>query len=596
MRPMSAIPTATSCRPSAIADLVEERAITHPLTIDDVLALRDFPIICGPQFAYDPEGRRLAFCLPKSLKHASRFFLGAIGGGEGELYIINLRTKAVRHVPVPEGLGVLSPVWSPNGSMIAVAATNGEALYPAVVDMESGTFRILAERNLTLPGTKTFFHWLDDATIACDVTVGNRPTLWLDIEKRGAVASITNWRKAWGGREPTASALQSDQPDPALEQTEYCIIDVDTGHRETFARDEIVPDRLKPFIERPEPDYPPRIVGPGKTVPPQSILMATHPDRSETIYLERSDDATRVLRQTADEIGVLHETDTHLADVSSSRSFLMPFTTEAGQETQLRCILPPDYRDGERRPAVLWVYPGFKAASDMAHRQHLLNDPGMFNLHLLAARGYVVIVPSMPYDKANLCESVLADYLTDSAHSACNAVVEAGYVDPDRIHVAGHSLGGWATLVLLTKSKAFRSGIAMAGTSNLLSQTDDVRFRFDSIVDDSRAPGMSANYHIDTPPWKALDTYLRNSPLFSAEKISAPVLMLHGDQDYVEIGQSEQMFAALRSLGKPAEFVRYWGEGHVFESPANIRDAWERIIDWLEKLDKGDDGMADRKA
>ncbi len=64
----------------------------------------------------------------------------------------------------------------------------------------------------------------------------------------------------------------------------------------------------------------------------------------------------------------------------------------------------------------------------------------------------------------------------------------------------------------------------------------------------------------------------------------APVLTIRGDQDYVEIGQSEQMFAALRSLGKPAELVRYWGEGHVLESPTNISDAWERVIAWLENV------------
>ncbi|TDH36292.1 S9 family peptidase [Pseudohoeflea suaedae] len=468
--------------------------------------------------------------------------------------------------------------------MIAVAVADGLSLRPAVVDVESGAMRVLVERNLTLPGTKTFFHWIDDATLACEVTVGNRPTLWLDVEKRGAMASIANWHKAWKGQEATASPLTTDQPETVLEEAEYCVIDVGTGRYDVFSREGPRPDRLEAFDGRPEPDYPPRVVGPGKPVPPQSILAATHPEGSEAIYLTRSDDATRVLRLARDKPHVIFETDTHMAEVVPSRSFTMPFATGAGQEAQLRVILPPDYREGESRPAVLWVYPGFKAGSEMAHRQHLLNQPGMFNLHLLAARGYVVIIPSMPYDENGLgVERVLADCLIETAHPACDAVVAAGYVDRARIHVAGHSLGGWATMVLLTKSEAFRSGIAMAGTSNLLSQTDDVRLRFDAIVDDSRAPGMSSNYHLKCPPWERLDSYLRNSPLFSVEQISAPLLIIHGDQDYVEIGQSEQMFAALRSLGKPAEFVRYWGEGHVFESPANIRDAWERIILWLER-------------
>ncbi len=124
----------------------------------------------------------------------------------------------------------------------------------------------------------------------------------------------------------------------------------------------------------------------------------------------------------------------------------------------------------------------------------------MFNLHLLAARGFVVVIPSMPYDEAALGDRLLAGCLTDSARPAYDAVVKAGYVDPERIHVAGHSLGGWATLVLMTKTKEFRSGIALAGSRNLLSQTDDVRLRFDTIVDDSRSPGLADNYHLSEPP------------------------------------------------------------------------------------------------
>ena len=53
--------------------------------------------------------------------------------------------------------------------------------------------------------------------------------------------------------------------------------------------------------------------------------------------------------------------------------------------------------------------------------------------------------------------------------------------------------------------------------------------------------------------------------------------------DYVPIQQGEQFFSALHRLGRRARFVRYWGEGHIFQSPANIRDMWEQIYGWFDE-------------
>lgn len=554
----------------------------HPLSIEDVLGLRNFPYLCGPQFDIDPTGRFLAFCLPRSLNKASRFFLEAIGGGEGQLHILDFQSGSHRKIPLTNGLGVLSPLWSPDGSMIAVGTTDGSFIHPAVVDAESGETRVLIERNLDLPGPRHLFHWIDQRTLAFEMTLGNRPTLWLDLEKRGAVASIANWRKAWNGREATASRLTSEQPTAVWRAFENASIDVQTGECRTFASDEKLPGEMQRFAERQESDYPPRCVGKDALVPPESIKVATDRQGQQLIYLARSDEATRVLRLVDDKVTCVFETDTHMGDVLASTMQLLPFETAQGHAETLRIILPPGHRQGDRHPAVVWVYPGISVTDNLLHRQNRLNEDGMFNLHLLAARGFAVIVPAMPVDDAVRQGRELAECLADSVSPAVEAAVQAGFIHRDHVHVAGHSLGGWATLVLLAKTDIFRSGIAMAATSNLLSGGDDVRMRYAAICADDHQAMMENNFYLPGPPWQMPDRYIRNSPLFSVDKISAPVLLLHGDQDYVEIAQSEQMFSALRALGRKAELVRYWGEGHVLESPANIRHAWSTILQWLE--------------
>ncbi len=74
-----------------------------------------------------------------------------------------------------------------------------------------------------------------------------------------------------------------------------------------------------------------------------------------------------------------------------------------------------------------------------------------------------------------------------------------------------------------------------------------------------------------------------NSPLFHAERVQTPILMLHGDMDFVQIEQVEEFFTAMKRLNKPARFVRYWGEGHLVGGPANERDLHHQMQDWLDR-------------
>ena len=66
--------------------------------------------------------------------------------------------------------------------------------------------------------------------------------------------------------------------------------------------------------------------------------------------------------------------------------------------------------------------------------------------------------------------------------------------------------------------------------------------------------------------------------------MQTPVLIVQGDMDYVALQQGEELFSALYRQGKRARFVRYWGEGHVFQSPANIEHMWNEVFGWFEEF------------
>jgi dipeptidyl aminopeptidase/acylaminoacyl peptidase len=83
-------------------------------------------------------------------------------------------------------------------------------------------------------------------------------------------------------------------------------------------------------------------------------------------------------------------------------------------------------------------------------------------------------------------------------------------------------------------------------------------------------------------PWRS-NAYLINSPLTYVDRVQTPLLMLHGDFDGAMVQQAEEFYSALNRLGKRARLVKYFGDDHVLQSPANISDSWQKILSWFDE-------------
>ena len=581
------------------------------LTVTDVLHLDTFEGHHGSCFAFSPDGSLLAITIQRSLATGVRFGRPFLAGNDrGELLLADVVSGKVQPLAAGagQGLGFFAPVWSSDGTSIAVSMADAHSVRVMVINPVSGGRWSPTERNLSLPGGGPAYEWIGPKELLCALLPADMAPLALDVEICGPMTAQKEWSKAWAGKEPTASVLDvlPDTPgpdelpsDPAPEFTVFNTHDKSTR---ALLDDEITPD-IRAFRRRFDPRPPADFKPPNDTVNypdwaralqplTGGKLVTAHEGTRQAAFLAEDGQGSRVVvvcdadkRQTE-----IFRTNSHLQAVRAGEVRDLEYQRADGQWTIARLLLPPDYSEGDRRPAVVWVYPG---ASPGATASPILktNFAHPLNLQLLAANGYVVIEPSLPLPDTSERLDIL-QMLAQGVVPAVKSVAEAGYIDLDQVHVMGQSMGGWAAMSLLATTDLFRSGIALAGIYNLISfhGSCDPRFRY-------HGPGLHAfklaqmcerSWRLGGPPWRELDRYVRNSPLFLAEQIAAPVMIVQGDQDYATISQGEEMFSALRQLGKPARFVRYWGEGHVLSSPANIQDLWRRIFAWLDEQPSGD--------
>ena len=318
---------------------------------------------------------------------------------------------------------------------------------------------------------------------------------------------------------------------------------------------------------------------------PEAELLAMAHERSDAVFLERSrGGASRLVLVVDGRTVPLLELNTHMTDVAPATYTRIADPDDIGATHNDWLLLPPDHQPGQRHPLIVYIYPGLVQRAQPRWSPY---QPHPLNPHLLAAHGFAVLFPSIPLTpEGKPGDPMLA--ITERLMAAIDRVIEKGYADPDRIGLFGHSYGAYGVLGIISQTDRFKAAVAANGISNLIDNygTFDIRFKIDA--PEALRPfavgwSESGQGRLGAPPWRDAARYLRNSPLFYVDKVHTPLMLIHGDLDYVSMAQSEQMFTALYRLNRDAVFLRYWGEGHVLASPANIRDFWKRVFAWYER-------------
>ncbi|HKZ77206.1 MAG TPA: prolyl oligopeptidase family serine peptidase [Pyrinomonadaceae bacterium] len=247
-----------------------------------------------------------------------------------------------------------------------------------------------------------------------------------------------------------------------------------------------------------------------------------------------------------------------------------------GRRLQGAVLLPSDYEMGKKYPLIVHLY-GDALLSQVANRFGGLPGSTAFNLQIFATRGYAVLYPDAPLKFGTPMLDLLQTVLP-----GVNKAVELGIADPDRLGVMGQSFGGYSTLSLLVQTQRFKAAVVEAGYANVLATYGYM--------------GRNGEEHfflgwnekqagkIGGTPWEYRERYIENSPVFYLDRVTTPVLLIHGTaDDGVRVAQAEEIFVGLRRLGKIVTIAEYDGEGHRLSRRPNIKDAWDRIMSWFEK-------------
>ncbi len=318
-----------------------------------------------------------------------------------------------------------------------------------------------------------------------------------------------------------------------------------------------------------------------------SRVVAFSPESRSVAFVERSF-GTETL--TIVELGGHTRELSTLNDALHDVSFGVPVPIEHygpnGDDRQSWMLMPTGWKVGDPPvPTIVDIYPG-RRGSMMQNR--LSSLASSIDAQILAANGYAVLFPSLPTSQNDQPTWPL-DGAVEEVFAAVDQAIADGLVDPDRLAVTGHSFGGYAVGGLIGWTDRFKAAIARNGYYNLTSYYGvfDVRMRMESEHQGlfMRGAGSleSGQANLGMPVWRNPELHWYHSPLAYVENISTPVMIIHGDYDYVSMTQAEEFFTALNRLGHDAQFVRYWGEGHQNVTPHNIRDSWERQIQWYDE-------------
>ncbi len=296
-------------------------------------------------------------------------------------------------------------------------------------------------------------------------------------------------------------------------------------------------------------------------------LLIASPTRVQEVFLCSTVPGSELRRLTAFNEALLSE-------MALSMPEYMSYTGADGWPMDGWILKPGDFDPARKYPLIVEIHGG--PATQYGY--------GFFHeMQLLTAAGYVVFYTnprgSCGYgrDFALAVRGAWGDKDSLDIMAGVDALLQKGYIDEQRMGVTGGSYGGFMTNWLIGHTDRFKAAVTDRSVVNLASDFGSCDFGW-TFADDE----------LDTTPWEDLDRYMRMSPITYVKNIHTPLLIIHSEQDLrCSVEQAEQLFAALKYLGREVLFVRFEGQSHGLSRGGHPKLRLERlqqILGWFEKF------------
>lgn len=493
-----------------------------------------------------------------------------------DVYVINPDTGA-RKLAVKKRLdsaNIAQNQWAPNGARVLMFADKNWQ----VLDTKDGSIKNLSiklkvalqneEHDRTTPaaayGTAG---WTSDSQ---SVLVYDRFDVWQLFVDGRAARNLTQ-----GAGRKAGLRLRLQPIEPIEEDNEERGIDV-----------------KKPLVLRGE-NLNTRATGFYRTTfdgaaPPQQLLAGDKNYR----YLGRALDANLLLVTGSkfNEFPEIHTTNANFTNIEKVTNVgtqmaaytwgageLMAFNNAKGVPLKAAVYKPENFDPRKKYPLMVYIY---ERVSQDVHSFVNPTPSNGVNRSLYVSNGYVVLMPDIAYTIGKPGQSAM-----DAVMPAIDKLVAQGFIDEKAIGIQGHSWGGYQIAWMVTQTNRFRAAEAGAPVGNMTSAYSGIRW----------GTGLPRQFQYEQQQSRigknlqeAPALYIENSPVFYANKVKTPLLILHNDaDDAVPWYQGIELFLALRRHEKEAYLMNYNGQLHNLRRRADQKDFALRMHQYFDHFLKG---------
>lgn len=251
---------------------------------------------------------------------------------------------------------------------------------------------------------------------------------------------------------------------------------------------------------------------------------------------------------------------------------LRDFYSADGKPLKGILIKPDNFDANKKYPLMVYIY---ETLHEMLHRYRQPSPGSSINPSYYVSNGYIIWMPDIEYDTGYPGQDALKCVLP-----GIQMLILDGFIDEKAIGIQGHSWGGYQIAYMITQTNIFAAAEAGAPVSNMISAYGGIRW----------ASGMVRQFQYERTQsrlgaslWEAPMRYIENSPIFWADKIQTPLLMMHNDNDgAVPWYQGIEFMMALRRLEKEAYLFNYNGEKHGLRKRINQKDWTIRLAEFFD--------------